>query len=105
MGKKAISVTIDLNNLTWLRGRAAAIGLRSVSELIDRLISEARASGNAGPARSVAGTIDIDISDPLLDTADEAIREQFNSSLRRGVTVNKQKRQSSSNRRLAKRRG
>ena len=105
MGKKAISVTIELNNLTWLKGRVAASSLRSVSELIDRLITEARSSGPLGPIRSVAGTIDIDMSDPLLNTADEAIRMQFNRSLRRPLSVKKGSRRSRPARRPVKARG
>jgi hypothetical protein len=87
MAKKAVSVTIDTNNLTWLKGRVAATSLRSISELIDRLITEARSSGSAGAIRSVVGTIDIDPSDPLLDQADETLRAQFARSLRRPIAV------------------
>jgi hypothetical protein len=64
MAKQAISVTLEADNLTWLKGRAGAAGLRSVSELLDRLVTAARASGRVGPARSVVGTNDLDASDP-----------------------------------------
>lgn len=83
MAKQAISITIDGANLTWLRARVGAAGARSVSDLIDRLITEARTSGSAGGIRSVAGTIDLDAADPLLDHADEAIAALFDRSLRR----------------------
>ena len=51
MAKQAISVTLDADNLTWLKGRAGAAGLRSVSELLDQLVTAARESGGVGPSR------------------------------------------------------
>ncbi len=87
MSKQAISVTLDAENLTWLKGRAGAAGLRSVSELLDRIVSAARASGQAGPSRSVVGTIDIDPGDPSLERADGALRALFDASLRRPLMV------------------
>jgi hypothetical protein len=35
MTKQAISVTLEADNLMWLKGRASATGVRSVSELLD----------------------------------------------------------------------
>ena len=87
MGKQAISVTLQSDNLTWLKARAGSGQARSVSELLDRLISEARARGGAGPVRSVVGTIDVDPSDPLLLEADEAIRGLVTGSLGRPLVV------------------
>ena len=88
MAKHAISVTLGSENLTWLRARTGATGVRSVSALLDRLISDARATGGApGTARSVVGTIDIDASDPLLLGADEAIGELYEVSLRRPLLM------------------
>jgi hypothetical protein len=87
MSKQAISVTLDAENLTWLRGRAGAAGLRSVSELLDQIVSAARASGDVGTSRSVVGTIEIDDGDPSLDHADAAIRALFDASLHRPMTV------------------
>ena len=87
MSKKAISVTLDAVNLTWLKGQAGAPGVRSVSELLDGLVTAARAAGPAGPARSVVGTIDIDRSDLLLAHADTAVRTLFDASLRRPLVV------------------
>src|SRR4051812_41665825 len=83
MGKQAISVTLDADNLTWLKGRAGAGGVRSVSELLDQLVSAARASGRVGPSQSVVGTIDVDAGDPWLEEADQAVRGVFDASLRR----------------------
>jgi hypothetical protein len=87
MAKQAISVTLEADNLTWLKGRAGAAGLRSVSELLDQLVTAARASGRVGPSRSVVGTIDLDASDPWLEKADEAVRTMFDTSLGRPLMV------------------
>jgi hypothetical protein len=76
MSKKAISVTLQPENLLWLRGQAQASSRRSVSETLDALISEARAGTRGRPdaIRSVVGSIRIQASDPALRQADEAIR-------------------------------
>jgi hypothetical protein len=87
MPKQAISVTLEADNLTWLKGRAGAAGLRSVSELLDQLVRAARASGHAGPSRSVVGTIDVDASDPWLEGADDALRDMVDKSLGRPMMV------------------
>ena len=91
MAKDAISVTLHTENLTWLKARAGSGQARSVSELLDRLVTEARAQGGGGEIRSVVGTIDIDPSDPLLDTADEVIRALFAESLARPFLVKEAK--------------
>jgi hypothetical protein len=87
MPKRAISVTLEADNLTWLKGRAGAAGLRSVSELLDQLVRAARESGHAGPSRSVVGTIDLDASDPWLEGADAGLREMVDTSLGRPMMV------------------
>jgi hypothetical protein len=87
VAKKAISVTLETTNLTWLKARARARGVRSVSELIDRLIAEARARGSTHDATSVVGTIDIADSDPELLRADDTIRALYASSLDRPTLV------------------
>src|SRR5512142_1340771 len=89
MPKRAISVTLDTENLTWLKGRARGAGLRSVSELLDRIVRAARAAGDVTPARSVVGTIDIDTSDPLLERGDAAVRSLFDTSFGRPLRVRK----------------
>src|SRR3954470_24355826 len=86
-GETSISVTLDADNLRWLRGRAGATGLRSVSELLDRLVTAAREGGRVGPPRSLVGTIDIDPADATLEGADAVVRGLFESSLRRPLTV------------------
>ena len=83
MAKKAVSVTLAVGNLTWLRARAIAAGSRSVSEFLDKLIDEARAGATPVAVRSVVGTIDIDPADPFLKEADEVIRSEFGMSLAR----------------------
>ena len=50
MPKRAVSLTIDEANLLWLRGQTAASGNRSLSDTVDRLITEARKSGRAPSA-------------------------------------------------------
>lgn len=86
MNKQAISVTLESDNLTWLRGRAVAAGRVSVSEMLDRLIREARAgaTGVAG-VRSVVGTLQIAEADPDLTKGDDAIRSLFTRSLTRAI--------------------
>ena len=70
-------MTLHSDNVTWLKGRVSAAGLRSVSELLDQLVTAARKTGHAGSVRSVVGTVDIDPSDPLLAAADAAVRKLF----------------------------
>lgn len=79
-------MTLESDNVTWLKGRAGAEG-ESVSGLIDQLVTSARSGNRAGPGRSVIGTIDIDDSDPLLERADETMRAAFDASLGRPVAV------------------
>jgi len=83
MPKRAISVTLEADNLTWLKGRVGAAGKRSVSGLLDQLVTDARRQGSLGPSRSVVGTVTTDPSDPMLDRADEAVRAFFAASLER----------------------
>jgi hypothetical protein len=87
MSKMAISVTLDADNLTWLRGRAGAGGARSVSELLDQIVGAARASGAGAPSRSVVGTVDINAHDRSLGRADRAIRSLFSAALRRPLAA------------------
>lgn len=87
MGKRAISVTLHADNLTWLKARAGAVGARSVSDLLDQLVAEARRASPGGAIRSVVGTIDIDASDPLLTGADDILRTLFDASLNRPTLV------------------
>jgi hypothetical protein len=87
MSKRPISVTLRSDNLTWLKARAGAVGARSVSELLDQIVADARRMTPGGAVRSVIGTIDIDSSDPLLTGADDVLRELFDGSLGRPTLV------------------
>jgi len=88
MNKQAISVSLDPGNLLWLRAQAASSGCRSVSEMLDRMIREARTNGRMQDEsiRSVVGTIRIAESDPSLCTADSAVRALFSAALGRRAT-------------------
>ncbi len=87
--RKAVSVTLKTDNLLWLRAQAAASARGSLSEVLDQLVTDARASGrtDARAIRSVKGTIDLPDDDPALEQADPFIRAQFDKSLRRPVLV------------------
>jgi hypothetical protein len=85
--KRAISVTLDADNITWLKGRAGATGVRSVSELLDQIVRAARKLGRGGPSTSVIGTVDIDPQDPQLAHADEVVRAMFDKSTGRPMIV------------------
>lgn len=85
-------MTLGRDNLVWLRGRAARMKRRSLSDTLDEIVTAARLGGNAsGPIRSVVGTVDIAADDPALDRADQYIREQFDTSLLRPLTVHEER--------------
>ena len=90
MTRRALSVTLEADNVTWLKGRAGASG-ESVSELLDQIVTAARHGSHASPARSVIGTIDIDASDPLLEHADAMVRKVFDVSLGSPLTVHERR--------------
>jgi len=104
MARRALSVTLEFDNVTWLKGRAGASG-DSVSEVLDQIVTHARRSGRHEPARSVAGTIDIDPSDPLLNGADAALRSMFDTSIERPIVVREAQARLHSRRAPRKRRG
>ena len=87
--RKAISITLSEDNLLWLRGQAARSARGSVSELLDRLVAEARQGGRTDPSaiRSIVGTVDIPDDDPELQGADGYIRTMFSASLREPMVV------------------
>ncbi len=87
--RKAISVTLAEDNLLWLRGQAARSSRGSVSELLNRLVGEARTGGRTDPAavRSVVGSVDLPDDDPELAGADAYIRAMFVSSARDPMPV------------------
>jgi hypothetical protein len=87
MTKEAISVTLDADNITWLKARTTAGGARSVSELIDQIVSAARTARTPIAATSVVGTVEIDAHDPKLESADGVIRALFDASLGRPLVA------------------
>jgi hypothetical protein len=72
----------------WLKAQAAARTGGNVSEMLDRLLGEARTAGRQDDAamRSVAGTIDLPDDDSLAD-ADAHVRGTFERSLGRPMPV------------------
>ena len=89
MPRKGVSVTLDHENLLWLKSRTLAIKGRSLSETLDDLVTAARTNGVVPPAavRSVVGTVDIAADDPGLETADAYIQTLVASSVSRPFLV------------------
>jgi hypothetical protein len=85
MPKRPVSVTLDAQNLLWLRGQTIAGRHRSLSEALDDVVSEARLGGRVADRRSVAGTIDIAGTDLDLTGADAAVAALYHASLTRPV--------------------
>ena len=88
MPKKPISVTLDVDNLLWLKGQTVSGKRRSLSHTLDAVVTAARtgARGNL-ESRSVVGTVDIAADDPGLDQADAYVRKELEASLFRGLLV------------------
>ena len=86
--KKPVSLTLDENNLLWLKGRARVLAGGSLSAAVDQLIDEARAGrlGAADPPRSVVGTIDLP-DEGVLHQAGEELRALFDVSVARPIFV------------------
>ena len=87
MPKKPVSVTLEADNLTWLRGRTLGGKRRSLSETLDDVVRAARVGGGPGDVRSVVGTVDVAASDPDLTGADAELAAMFEGSLGRPVLV------------------
>jgi hypothetical protein len=88
MPKQPVSVTLDADNLLWLRARAVSRKRRSLSDALDEILTAARAGAHGVEAsRSVVGTIDIAADDPGLLRADAYIREEMEASLARPLAV------------------
>jgi hypothetical protein len=86
MPKTAVSVTLDADNLLWLRARAAQRKRRSLSDTLDEVVTAARTGGlGAGPIRSVVGTISC--SDDDLRAAEAYVKTLFEESLARSLEV------------------
>ncbi len=66
MSKQAISVTLSPDNLVWLKGRARAEGVGSLSEYLDRLLTRTRFGANTPrPAKSMRGALTAMTDEPL----------------------------------------
>jgi hypothetical protein len=89
MNKKAISVTLDAENLTWLKGRVGASGLRSVSDLLDRLVTDARSRRSVAP--DVRSRDDRRGLRPAAAQADATVRDPMDASLGRPLMVKETK--------------
>jgi hypothetical protein len=87
MPKRPISVTLEDDNVLWLRGRAASAKRRSLSDALDQVVTAARLGGQPGERRSVVGTVDIAAADPGLDRADDALRSLFDALVSRPSLV------------------
>ena len=80
-------MTLDEANVQWLKGRAR-VSNGNVSDVLDRVITQARTGGKASGAwTSLVGTIDLG-DDPDLLKADEAVRAWFAESINRPFEVN-----------------
>lgn len=88
MPRKAVSVTLDELNLTWLRGRARVTANGNLSEALDRLVTDARTGGATKAAvRSAVGLVRLPPDDPDLSKAKAAVRSLFEESLARPLFV------------------
>ena len=83
MPKKPLSVTLEEENILWLRGQALGGKQRSVSEALDVVVTAARQNRFGATTRSVVGTVDIAGNDPELLGADAAVRSLVDASLGR----------------------
>lgn len=89
MPKRPVSVTLEEDNLLWLRGRMARRKRRSLSDALDEVITAARTSGSLETSRTVVGTIDLP-DDAGLEQADLYVRSLFETSLSRPLTVHEE---------------
>jgi|SRR5579862_2245910 len=91
MAKRAVSVTLEIDNLAWLEGQVAGTRARGLSGVLDRIVTDARMSGrvDSRAVRSVVGTVEINPADPFLDEADRHVRSLFDASLSRPWTARK----------------
>lgn len=87
--RRAISITLERDNVLWLKAQAGASAKGTVSDVVDRLVTRARGDGRSEPAaiRSVAGTIDLPHDDPELGQADAYVRAAFERSVSRPAPV------------------
>ena len=91
MPKLPISVTLEAENLLWLRARTTATKRRSLSDLLDEIVTAARVSTHGHSIRSVVGTVDLPPDDPDLTHAKASLRAEFEASLARPILIHEQK--------------
>jgi uncharacterized protein YfaA (DUF2138 family) len=92
MPKAPVSVTLDTDNLHWLRGRMASRKRRSLSDALDEIVTAARTGASSlEPIRSVVGSVVIPVTDSDLSGADAYIRTEFAASLDRPLLVHEPK--------------
>ena len=89
MPKRPVSVTLEEDNLLWLRGRVTRRKRRSLSDALDEVITAARTSGSLEASRTVVGTIDLP-DDAGLEQADLFVRSLFEQSLSRPLTIHEE---------------
>jgi hypothetical protein len=87
MPKLPVSVTLEADNLLWLRARATGAKRRSLSDLLDEIVTSARLAAHGDSIRSVVGTVDIPADDPALERADVLLRAEFDASLARPLLL------------------
>lgn len=81
MGGKLVSLDLEPENLLWLEARAHAAGKRSLSEVINEIVAEARGSvAGSKEVKSIVGRAQITPDDPDLAGADAATRALFEES-------------------------
>jgi hypothetical protein len=85
MSKKAVSVTLHPDNLLWLKIRVKATGVRSLSEALDGILTDARAGVGASAAevRSVVGNARIPKSEEALSEEGARVAALFRKSVHR----------------------
>jgi len=91
MPKMPVSVTLDAENLLWLRARATGTKRRSLSDLLDEIVTAARVGARGASIRSVVGTVDLPADDPGLERAKASIRAEFEASLARPILIHEDK--------------
>jgi hypothetical protein len=87
MPKLPISVTLGAENLLWLRARTTGTKRRSLSDLLDEIVTAARVAAHGDSIRSVVGTVDLPADDPDLTRAKVDIRAEFEASLARPILI------------------
>ncbi|HEV8393152.1 MAG TPA: hypothetical protein VGQ37_02715 [Vicinamibacterales bacterium] len=87
MPKLPISVTLEAENLLWLRARTTGTKRRSLSDLLDEIVTAARVAAHGDSIRSVVGTVDLPLDDPELERAKASIRAEFEASLARPILI------------------